>query len=120
MHFPGEVIEQRFSIRESDRGDAKSAGVLDVVGVLQVVVGDEVDQGLEGVAARLLRVLGAIGGFDGRGEGVFGAEAEFVVKSDNFVEGVPNGVLTEEGQRVHRNRVTGGAALAEWSSRWRL
>lgn len=43
MDFSGEVIEEGLPIGEGDGGDAEGAGVLDVFGVLEVMVGDEVD-----------------------------------------------------------------------------
>ncbi|GER34285.1 phosphatidylinositol-4-phosphate 5-kinase family protein [Striga asiatica] len=68
LDLSGEVVEEGLPVGEGDGGDAESASVLDVVGVLEVVVGDEVDEGLKRVAARVLRVLGAVGGLDGSWE----------------------------------------------------
>lgn len=63
----GEVVEEGLAVGESDGGDPLGAGALDVVSVLEVVVGDVIKESFEGIKIAL---LGPVGGFGVAGEAV--------------------------------------------------
>lgn len=63
----GEVVEEGLAVGESDGGDPLGASALDVVGVLEVVVGDVIKESFEGIKIAL---LGPVGGFGVAGEAV--------------------------------------------------
>lgn len=73
-------------------------GAKEIVGVFEVVVSNEEEEGLEGVEVAL---LGAVGSLGGVGEGVVGTEPEFITDVEDLVEVAMRGEVAECGERVH-------------------
>lgn len=103
LNFSGKVIKEGFPVGKRDRRDPEGACILHVIYMLQVVVGDEVDQGFKRITRA---VLGAVCSLDCSRKGVIGAESVLVINPHDLVEDVPNCVLPEKRQRVH-HRIDG-------------
>lgn len=98
IDFPGEVFEDRFAVRKSDGGDPLGAGALYVISVLEAVILDEENEGLQSIEISL---LGAVSGLNGAGEIVVCAETDFIAGFRDFVELPADCEVTQRRQRIH-------------------
>lgn len=78
-----EVEEEGLAVGEGDGGDSEGEGVLEVLGVLEMVVVDVVDEGFKGVTVPFRRTVRCL---NGAGEGVLIAEPELAVHKNYLVQ----------------------------------
>lgn len=101
-NFALKIFEQRFTIGQGNSGDSLSAGALEVLSVLDVVILDVIHKGFERIKITL---FGSVGGFSGAREGVVGTKSELVADSDDLVELSTDGEVAEGGEGVHDGAV---------------